>query len=73
MQIIDDKNHKLTNYSMLNDKNEAVSSDQAPLVMEVKLESIPTVKEKREIPNYEDKESQLKFKENTSNNKVFTE
>ena len=44
---------------MLNDKNEAVSSDQSPLVMEVKLESIPTIKEKREIPNYEDKESQL--------------
>ena len=73
MQVIDDKEHKLTNNSMMNDKNEAVSSDHAPLVIEVKLESIPTVKEKREIPNYEDKESQLKFKENTSNTKVFTE
>ena len=73
MKIVDDKDHKLTNYSMLNKEGEAVSSDHAPLLMEVKLEAKPTKKEKIEIYNFEDTESQLKFKDNTSKTNVFTE
>ena len=73
MKICDDKEHKLTNYSMLNDKNEAVNSDHAPLVMEVKLEANPAKKVRTEIHNFEDNDSQLKFKESTSNTDAFTD
>ena len=54
-------------------ENKAVSSDHVPLCMEVKLEAIPTKKQKIEIPNFQDIESQLKFKKATSETAVFTE
>ena len=51
MKIVDSKHHILTNYK----KGEAVSSDHAPMLMEVKLEALTEKKQKVEIPNFEDK------------------
>ena len=73
MEIVNDKKHNLTNYSLLNKKSEAISSDHAPLIMEVKLEVRAVQKEKVEIHNFEEKESQLQFKKNTSETTVFTD
>ena len=73
MEIVNDKKHNLTNYSLLNKKSEAISSDHAPLIMEVKLEARAVQKEKVEIHNFEEKESQLQFKKNTSETTVFTD
>ena len=73
MKIVDSRHHTLTNYSMLNKKAEAVSSDHAPMIMEVKLEAVSEKKLKIEIPNFEDKESQLQFKKNTSETNLFTQ
>ena len=72
MEILNDSSHRLTNYSAMNDKGESIDSDHFPLKMEVKLDAAPVKKLKIEIPNFNDKESQLKFKENTSNTTVFT-
>ena len=69
MTIVDSKHHILTNYK----KDQAVSSDHAPMIMEVKLEAVTEKKLKVEIPNFEDKESQLRFHKNTSETYVFTE
>ena len=44
MKVLNHTDHNLANYSMMNSKSEAVCSDHAPLVMEVKLEAIPTKK-----------------------------
>ena len=73
MEVLNSKKHNLTNYSLLNTKAEAVNSDHAPLIMEVQLESIAKKKEKVEIYNFEDTESQIKFKKKTSETTIFTE
>ena len=70
MEIIDHRDHNLTCFKT---KSKAVNSDHAPLLMEVELKSRPTVKEKVGIPNFNDKLSQLKFKESTSDTAQFTE
>ena len=71
MKIFNHTDHNLTNYHKKNDTYEAVSSEHAPLSMEVRLEAKPTKKERVEIPNFQDIESQLKFKKATSETSVF--
>ena len=70
MEIIDQNDHNLTNFSS---KSRTVSSDHIPLLMEVKLEARPTVQEKVEVPNFNDNSSLLKLKEITSKTTQFTE
>ena len=62
MEIIDHTNHNLTKYSI---NSKAVSSDHAPLVMDIELKARPIIREKIEIPNFNDNTAQLKFKEST--------
>ena len=73
MEILNYTDHNLTNYSLMNNNSEAVSSDHAPLVMEINLEAVPTKKNKIELPNFEDKDSQIKFRIATSETNVFTQ
>ena len=73
MEIFNHTDHNLTNYYKSDNKCEAVSSDHAPLSMEVKLEAIPATKKKIEIPNFQDFESLKKFTEATSQTKEFTD
>ena len=56
----------------MNDKGESIDSDHFPLKMEVKLDVAPVKKQKIKMPNFNEKESQLKFKENTSYTNAFT-
>ena len=70
MEILNHTDHNITRYST-NEK--AVSSDHAPLLMEVTLESVPTKKIKTVIPNFNDKESQMKFRQATSHTTAFTD
>ena len=73
MEIINHTDHNLTNYSLNNNKLKAVSSDRSPLVMEVKLETVPIKKTKIEIPNFDDTESQIRFRQATSDTNIFTD
>ena len=68
MQIVDSKHHILTNYK----KEEAVSYDHAPMIMEVKHEAVTENILKVEIPKFEDKEGQLLFQKNASETEMFT-
>ena len=70
MEIIDHTNHNLTKYSI---NSKAVSSDHAPLVMDIELKARPIIREKIEIPNFYDNTAQLKLKESTSDTIQFTE
>ena len=63
MEILNHTEHNLTKYSNNKEKPQAVSSDHAPLIMEVKLEIVPSKKIKTVIPNFNDTESQMKFKQ----------
>ena len=73
MEILKHTEHNLTKYSINNDKSQAVSSDHAPLIMEVKLQTVPTKKLKIEIPNFNDTDSQIRFKQATSNTTEFSD
>ena len=73
MEIFHHTTHNLTNYYKSDNKYEAVSSDHAPLFMEVRLEALPSIKQKIEIPNFQDIESHQKFKEAISETTLFTE
>lgn len=55
MRINEDKKFTLTNYTLANSEKEAVNSDHAPLVMEVKLEAARNKKKKVEMLNFNDK------------------
>ena len=72
MEILNDTSHMLTNFSAMNDKGETTNSDHAPLKIKLKLDVAPVKKQKIEIPNFNDLESQLRFKENTSKTEIFT-
>ena len=52
MEIIDCTEHNLTNYTVMNKGESAVTSDHAPTQMEVKLEANPIRKQKKEIFNH---------------------
>ena len=49
-----------------------MNSDHFPLTMNVKLETAPHKRNKVEILNFKDLNSQIVFKENTSNTKTFS-
>ena len=72
MEILNDNSHMLTNFSAVNNNGEPVNSDHAPLKMEIEMDVAPVKKTKIEIMNFNDKESQMKFKEITSQTNVFT-
>ena len=73
MEIFNHTDHNLTNYYKSETKYEAVTSDHAPLFMEIKLEALPIKKKRVQINNFQDIESQLKFKEATSETTLFTD
>ena len=72
MEIIDHKDYSLTNFTNMNNNKTSVTSDHAPMRMDVKLEAFPVRKTKIELHNFEDKESQIKFKKQTSDTNIFT-
>ena len=72
MNIDDCKHHMLTNYGNIGNNGTAINSDHYLLTMDVKLASRPVKKVRTEILNFNDINSQLIFKEVTSNTDVFT-
>ena len=70
MQIDNGKDYILTNYRR---GVKAVNSDHKPLVLDVMLEVPPTKKQKIEILDYKDINSQMKFHEITSKTDIFTD
>ena len=72
MEIIDHKDYTLTNFTNMNNNKTPVTSDHVPMRMDVKLEAFPVRKAKIELHNFEDKESQIKFKKQTSETNIFT-
>ena len=72
MQIDDGKNHIVTNYGNVNSDGNSVNSDHYPLIMEVKLVARPIKKTKVEIFNFNEVNSQILFKDITSNTNKFT-
>ena len=72
MKIDNGKTHILTNYHNIDSTGSAVNSDHFPLTMEVQLETEPQKRDKIEVFNFKDINSQLAFKEITSNTEEFT-
>ena len=72
MKIDYGKHHMLTNLKIFDKEGKTVNSDHFPLTMNVKLETAPHKRNKVEILNFKDLNSQIVFKENTSNTKTFS-
>ena len=73
MEINNHTKHNLTNYSINDKKLKAVSSDHCLLIMEFKLKTVSKKKTKIKIPNFDDTESQIRFKYATSDTCLFTD
>ena len=73
MKIENGRKHTLTNFSAVKKGGEVVESDHKPLVMEVKIDIPSQRKEKIEIMNFKDSNSQEVFKDITTKTKAFTQ
>ena len=72
MVIDEKKEHVLTNYKGVKKGRKAIDSDHFTQYMDLDLEVKKEIPERREVFNFEDSESQEKFKISTSGTKAFT-
>ena len=73
MKIDNGKNHMLTNFNNVDKNGMTVNSDHFPLTMNIKLEIEPLKRDKIDVLNFNDLNSQMLFKDMTSNTTVFSE
>ena len=72
MVIDEDKNYILTNYEQIRRGGKASDSDHNTLFMDLNLKILAAKPLRREIWNFKNKQSQEKFKQETSKTRDFT-